>query len=123
MIDRDSLAMLTLLIHQWNELRSELPRMHPGANVRPDEPTVLQAVHGPVPAVAYFKLSPVVFNLPERATHASSNLFVVVRGRLSFDRAAFREHRHLMTRSFATEVRAFRKKEGLPPLSKVRRRP
>jgi hypothetical protein len=41
--------------------------------------------------VATLELLPVVFNLPERADHLNTDLFVVVKGKLSFDRREYSE--------------------------------
>jgi hypothetical protein len=109
MVDRDTAGIQRRLVEQWNALRAELQRLHHIAEVRPDDIDVFQALNESTDDVAAFELRPVVFNLPERATHTDNNLFIVVQGRLSFDRKAFREEKRLLTHRFATETGYFRR--------------
>jgi hypothetical protein len=109
MIDRDNLSILKRLVEQWNQVRAEIRRMHPGTQVRPDDINVFRPIDGLDQNVAYFELQPVVFNLPERATHAESDLFIVVEGLLSYRRAEFKEDKRLLTHSFASHAAYFRR--------------
>lgn len=110
MIDRDSSLILQRLVSQWDHLQAEIGRLHPAAEVRPsDGYAVFRPVEGSSPAIARFDLSQVVFNLPERADHLSTDLFVVVEGRLSFGRQDFRELDILATQEFGTKVAYFRR--------------
>ena len=68
---------------------------------RPSESAGTEAVR--------FELRPVVFNLPERGDHRECDLFVVVRGRLSFRREDFRDRKALLTHDFGSEVGYFRR--------------
>jgi hypothetical protein len=109
MMDRETGGIQRRLIDQWNFVRTELRRLHHVAEVRPDDVNVFRPLDEQTPNAAFFELRPVVFNLPERATHASNDLFIVVQGRLSFQRQAFRDERRLLTDSFATEAGYFRR--------------
>lgn len=109
MVDRDTAGIQRRLIEQWNALRAELQRLHHIAEIRPDDVDVFQVLEGSSDETAAFELRPVVFNLPERATHTDNNLFIVVQGRLSFDRQTFRDEKRLLTHRFATETGYFRR--------------
>jgi hypothetical protein len=109
MVDRDTAGIQRRLTEQWNALRAELHRLHQIAEVRPDDVDVFQSLDESTDDAAFVELRPVVFNLPERATHTDNNLYIVVQGRLSFDRRKFREERRLLTHRFATEAAYFRR--------------
>jgi len=110
MIDRDTSAILRRLTEQWRELLGELQRLNQVAEVRPADDDVFQPLNEGGAEAAFFELKPVVFNLPERATHANNDLYVVVQGRLAFQRQEFTEHRRLLTHSFSTQTAYFRRK-------------
>lgn len=112
MIDRESNGILKRLIDQWTEVRAGLSRINGVAEVRPDESHVFSSVTDQSPEAAFFELRPVVFNFPEDARHRSNDLYVVVRGLISFRRREFREASRLLTHSFATEVAYFRRRGG-----------
>jgi hypothetical protein len=68
---------------------------------------VRSAVGSPVVA---FEIRPVVFSLPERGYHHESReLFVVVKGDLSFSRQDFVDTGKLVTKTFGTQVAYFRR--------------
>src|SRR5262245_30152574 len=103
MVNSENFSILRRLVDQWSALRSEIGRLRPGVQIRPDDiNTLLSAVDGPDDGIAYFEFQPMVFNLPERATHADNDLYVVVEGRLSYRRQEFRRDKRLLTHSFAT---------------------
>jgi hypothetical protein len=110
MIDQQNFSMLKRLVEQWNQVRSEVRRMHQGVQVRPDDiNTLLRPIDGPDADVAYFRLQPVVFNLPERATYSDVDLYVVVEGLISYRRPEFAQDKRLLTNSFATHAAYFRR--------------
>lgn len=110
MIDKDNQLMLQKLRDAWGHVQTELQRLHPNASVRPNDITVFDSEDDADVTAAYFKLKPVVFNVPERATHGDLNLFVVVEGRVSYQRAAFKASKELRTSGFSTQVAYFRRK-------------
>jgi hypothetical protein len=110
MVDRETSSILKRLIDQWTEIRVGLSRINGIAEVRPDESHVFRAVDGQSAEAAFFELRPVVFNFPEDARHRRNDLYVVVRGLISFRRGEFRETSRLLTHSFATEVAYFRRR-------------
>jgi hypothetical protein len=59
-----------------------------------------------------FNIKPIVFNVPERATHQDSNLYVAIKGWLSFEGPDF-QALPLRTKSFGTEVAYFRSKANV----------
>jgi hypothetical protein len=55
-----------------------------------------------------FEISPVIFNVPERAYHVTSDLFVVVEGQLAVRRDRYVNDGLLATDSFSTRAAYFR---------------
>lgn len=110
MVDRESNGILRILVNQWDGIKAEIERLNSSAEVRPgDGYQVFRPVEGASADTASFVLSPVVFNLPERADDVSTDLFVVVEGRLSFGRKEFAEQDILVTHEFGTKVAYFRR--------------
>jgi len=93
------------LIAQWVNLKACIARLNSNVLVReqdtfrPSNSTETQSC---------FDVTPVLFQLPERANDTSSDLFVVVRGMLSLDRRHFQLTKQLRTTSFSTEAGYFR---------------
>jgi hypothetical protein len=110
MMDSDGNGILRKLVSNWDHLKLQFQRLHSTAEARPaDGWELFQQVPAVSPTLASFKLSPVVFNLPERANHVSTDLFVVVEGILSFERSEFIERNVLVTHDFGTKVAYFRR--------------
>ena len=110
MMDRDSHYIQKLLVEQWNQFLAELPRLHAAVTVNPRDGFVLFRPKALADADAVgFEFQPVVFNLPERADDVKSDLFVVVRGRLSFRRQELRTRKTLLTHDFASQIGYFRR--------------
>jgi hypothetical protein len=110
MIDPDSSVMIRRMSSQWDDLRTEIERMQATAEVYPENGNeVFKPIAAPATSVG-FEIGPVVFNLPERANSTSIDLFVVVGGRLSFDRRLFQSSHQLVTDSFASHIGYFRGK-------------
>lgn len=113
MVDRDSNGILRQLLKQWDDVKAELQRLHPSAEVRPqDGRSIFQPTESTIDDVVSFEIRPVVFSLPERASHQSSGLYVVVRGRMCFCRSEFSQASKLITYDCASEVAYFRRKAG-----------
>ncbi len=116
MFDRESDSILKRLVDQWTEVRAGLPRIRNSAQIRPAETHVFRPVAAPdVDAgrqAAFFELQPLVLNLPEQPRYVRNDLYVVVRGLLSFRRAEFRQHNALVTNGFSSEVAYFRRSGG-----------
>jgi hypothetical protein len=110
MVDREGNGILRRLVSNWDHLKAELERLHSTAEVRPADGYMLfRQVEAASPDLASFVLSPVVFNLPERADDTSTDLFVVVEGRISFERETFSKRGTLATHDFGTKVAYFRR--------------
>ena len=110
MTDRDSHRVKKLLVEQWDQFLAELPRLHAAVSVNPrDGFELFQPIAAADADAVGFELRPVVFNLPERADDVRSDLFVVVRGRLSFRREEFRARHALLTHDFASRIGYFRR--------------
>lgn len=88
-----------------------LQRLNAAAEVRPSDGfCVFQPTAVTREDVVEFDFKPVVFNGPERAPGLSTNLFVVVEGRLSFRRDLYQSEDLLATHSFSTRAAYFRQK-------------
>jgi hypothetical protein len=110
MVDRESSGMLKRLVTEWDDFRLQLERLRSAAQVRPrDAQQVFQMAASPNEGVANFRLTPIVFNLPERADDLSMDLFVAVEGRLSFNRNEYKDRKILATHDFQTKVAYFRR--------------
>ncbi len=108
--DRIANQIQRALIRHWEEFDADVSRLSTMASILPkDGYAVFQYVNSEGNS-ANFELNPIVANFPERATEVVSNLFVVVKGRLSIDRAHFEVEGKLRTLSFATQAAYFRMK-------------
>lgn len=107
---RESNGMLKRLVTEWDDFRLQLERLRSAAQVRPrDAQQVFQMTDSANDGAANFTLTPIVFNVPERADHLNTDLFVVVEGRLSFRRKEYTDSKVLATHDFATNVAYFRR--------------
>jgi hypothetical protein len=112
MVNRETSGILQRLVAQWSNVTAELPRLHPAAEVKPvDGYAIFQPLLADDVDVAPFEIRPVVFNFPERASHrANDELFVVVKGQLSFRRQELIQSGRLVVHDFGTQVGYFRRK-------------
>ncbi len=110
MVDRESIGMLKRLIEQWDHFLQQLERLRPAADVKPrDGRAVFQPADSALPGVVAFTFCPIAFNVPERADAPNLDLFVVVQGRISFDRTEYVDRKTLATHDFGTKVAYFRR--------------
>jgi hypothetical protein len=111
-MDREANLILQRLVSQWDEVNTALARLRAAATVRPGGGwNVFRAPTGPPSNVIGFDFGSVVFNVPERATHVSADLFIVVDGHIAFRRDLFNSEDVLATDNFSTRAAYFRKKE------------
>lgn len=110
MVSRESNIILRALVSQWEHLKAEIQRLNSSVVIRPSDGfAIFRPVSGGEPELASFDLARVVFNLPERADHSSTDLFVAVEGQLAFMRSEDGGRESLATHSFATKVAYFRR--------------
>lgn len=111
-MNRDA-ALVRQRVHAaWAAVRSGLQKMYPSSDVRPSQPEDVFLLDGTTgDDEVKFNIQPVVFNVPERATRVEANLYIALRGWLSFEGPDFRAPL-LLTKSFGTEVGYFRSKQG-----------
>jgi hypothetical protein len=96
----------------WQAVMSGMQTMYPASLVRPAQPSdAFELDTGVGDQEVKFNINPIVFNVPERATHQDSNLYVAIKGWLSFVGPDF-QALPLRTKSFGTEVAYFRSKVG-----------
>lgn len=101
-------GMYSSIVSAWNRFTVALARLNNQAEVKPRDVNAVMVERDEQDdsSVAY-RLKPVVFRIPERKS--TSELFVVVRGDLSFEIAAFRNEGKLVTTFFSTQVGYFRR--------------
>jgi hypothetical protein len=112
-MDRIDNQIQRSLISHWEEFDTYITRLNASASVEPKDGYSVFKYAGTEDGSAIFDLQPVLVNVPERATDTSSDLFVVVKGRLSIDRAHFEAEGKIRTLNFATQVGYFRLKGGV----------
>lgn len=99
------------LASNWAEVVTALEKLNPTAMVKPVTP---DDIFRPMERTGddsslRFGIAPVVFKLPERSSgRAKNDLFVVVEGRLSLDRAQFHAEKKLVTTGFDSRAAYFR---------------
>lgn len=96
----------------WQAVMSGIQTMYPASVVRPAQSAdAFELDAGVGDDEVKFVVKPIVLNVPERATHQDSNLYVAIKGWLSFEGPDFQAV-PLRTKSFGTEVAYFRSKVG-----------
>src|SRR5579859_2487516 len=97
------------LISQWDEFRTYVGRINPSAiSISPTDGFAVIKHVGSTAHTCNFEFAPVLFVLPERAGTTSSDLHVVIQGKLAIDRDHFAAGEKLRTSSFGTEAGYFR---------------
>ena len=98
------------MVNAWTTMRSCMRQMYPACDVRPHDGHDVFRFQKANDKGVVCEVKPVVFLLPERASQTQPNLFVGVKGWLSFDGGA--ESGELRLRSFGTNVGYFRSKKN-----------
>lgn len=94
----------------WDAVRAALGKMLPASDARPIAGLeIFKCVEGLGNQVK-FEVKPVVFKVPERATARDANLYIAIKGWLSFAGPDYRQQ--LQTKAFSTEIGYFRLKDG-----------
>jgi hypothetical protein len=108
--DRIGNQIQRALIRHWEEFDAEVSRLNGLASIQPKDGYLVFEYVNTEGNSANFQLNPIVVNVPERATDVTSDLFVVIKGRLSIDRANFEADGKVRTLNFATQAAYFRAK-------------
>lgn len=99
-----------LLSTAWDNARSSARSINQGINLKPSAfDDVFHFTAGDAASIA-MEMKPVVFSVPERADKPTQHIFIVVEGRLAFDRAALRDRNEVLAVGFGTHVGYFRQK-------------
>lgn len=110
-MNRDALFVQQKLNLAWDAVRSGLQKIYPSCDVRPSQGyDIFEFDDRAEGDEVKFVIKPIVFMIPERATRPNPNLYVVVKGWLSFEGPNLRTA-PLRTKSFGTEVGYFRSKK------------
>ncbi len=96
----------------WNGVLDGLKQMNQASTVRPEVPSMVFKVDQCAPDdVVKLLVGPVVFNIPERANGQAANLFIVIKGWLTFEGPDF-GNTPFKTGNFGTNVAYFRLKDS-----------
>jgi hypothetical protein len=109
-MDQDTLLMRQRLVQQWSEVIGTLGRLCQGAAVSATDGW--SVIHVATPSsddVVKFSLSPVIFNVPEKANHSRAALYVVADGWIELRRDRFNNDDLLVTHAFSTRAAYFRR--------------
>jgi hypothetical protein len=111
-MDRIDNQLKRSLVSQWEELKACIARLNNSTDIVPKDGWDVFKHVGSTAAVSNFQLDPVLFVLPERASATTTDLHIVVEGRISLDRAEFEATGKLRTSNFATQAGYFRLKSN-----------
>ena len=96
----------------WIGAVDAMKMMSRASSVRPEIPSLVFKIDQEVPLdVIKLRVTPVVFNVPERANSKGANLYIVATGWLTFE-ATEKTATPLKTRDFGTKVAYFLQKEN-----------
>lgn len=112
-MDGPKRKVLQRLLNHWDDVKAAFEGMSMAVAVRPDDGwRVFRVTDETNEDPMTFEILPVVLNIPERASHRSNDLFVVVGGVIQFRRSDCLSELPLLTYSFKTRVAYFRVKRG-----------
>lgn len=109
-MNREAQRALRRVHNAWTTALHNMSQMGQSTDVRPKNPQdVFQFDSTTNTDEVKLNVGPVVFNVPERPGRRDANLFIVVKGWLSFEDG---NDQPLRTRNFGTEIGYFRAKSG-----------
>lgn len=112
-IDNEERRLLRRLEGAWDGARASSKTISQAIDIRPKAFSDIFHLTDPnSPEQIAIEMQPVVFSVPERADRLTHTLYIVVEGRLTFDRTAWRDHDNLLAHSFGTHVAYFRLKKS-----------
>ena len=96
----------------WDAVRAGMRSLYPSSNPRPYSAAEIFVADTSASAdEVKMIVNPIIFHLPERASGREADLYIVLSGWLSFEKANLRQSR-LRTHSFGTQIGYFRAKPG-----------
>lgn len=111
-MNRDAQRVLQRVVTAWDNAIHGLKQMSQASIVKPTTSYEIFKLDADTPDdVIKFNVGPVVFLVPERPNRRGPDLYIVVKGWLSFQGPDFRTE-PLKTKDFGTEVAYFRSKQG-----------
>jgi hypothetical protein len=104
-------AIQGAIIAHWDKIKEHIGRVHSGSQFSPgDGYAVFKVDYASTTAEEIvITVGPVVINLPERANHHATDLFVVAEGKLNFNLTAFNETGRLVSCGYASHVGYFKR--------------
>lgn len=105
---RDARQIQIQVERAWTGVRAAVAQMYSTTEIRPDDATIVFRPEPSSTGEPQVSAGPVVFRVPERASKRDANLYIVVKGWISF--APILEPPSLTTQRFGTNVGYFRAK-------------
>lgn len=106
-----ALSMRKQLQDLWTGMLADVERLRGSVQPRPTDFSAILEEPEETTSMVTFQFRPFVLPLPERARSRRNDLFAVVAGRLSLDRAFFETTRQLRAADFGARASYFRRKE------------
>jgi hypothetical protein len=101
------------LVLQWEAVRACIERLNNSAKVEPSDPLGLFKIIESDANVVEFEIGRTLLIFPERANDTSTQMHIVITGRLSIDKIHFQAHGQIRTVNFKSEAGYFRlKRDG-----------
>lgn len=94
----------------WIGVLSSMKKLNTKIDVRPKDPNLIFRRAGSSAGGSCFEIQPTVFLLPERSSHRTADLYVVVSGQMVFEPLTAASWR---TAGFATRIAYFRMRPGV----------
>lgn len=113
-MDNDDKTALQQVTAVWDNTMAFFDRLNSSVSVTPKTGFAVfeNAKDLGFPDDICLRVKPVVFNLPEKATHGTDrSLFVMLQGRITFDRELYKNGKTLQAVAFSTEVAYFRQRK------------
>ena len=110
-MNRDAWRVLREVETAWSQAMHHLRQISQSSVVRPQTPTEIFALDAnAADDIVKLSIRPIVFHVNERPSRARPNLFIVVKGWMTFDGPDFKTS-PFRTKDFGTEVAYFRVKQ------------
>lgn len=112
-MDNEEQKLMRRLEGAWDNARASAKTLSQAIDIRPKAFSDIFQLTAPASADQIaLEMRPTVFSVPERADRLTHTLYIVVEGRLAFDRTAWRDRGELLAESFGTHVAYFRLKKN-----------
>lgn len=112
-MDNEEQKLMRRLEGAWDNARASAKTLSQALDIRPKAFADIFYLAAPTtPDQIALEMRPTVFSVPERADRVTHTLYIVVEGRLAFDRTAWQQRGELLAQGFGTHVAYFRLKRN-----------